>query len=277
MEKVLRVEDGKYVTGEVIGAEVELMKLLWENPDPTAEFAAQTIALDLSGYDDLYVIYDWAVGNNYLYSQLVPIDDGRYCLSGAYPSGTASEGSASIVRQVTFGNSGIVFSDAGMGYTGSGRTTRNNMCIPLKIYGIKNKLQVIASDVSTSASKCMLSNGKGVEDVIDREYVEVTADGVKTSATLLNELAAILDYSKLTYNAKLFVTSTGVGTSVPVNTFTNNAAYFGYIVYASPTVFQGGAYEIIPNASRVSMGNITSPTDRSSTVPASGASYRIYY
>jgi hypothetical protein len=57
----------------------------------------------------------------------------------------------------------------------------NTLCIPIAIYGIKQKINIslsaIAMDVSTSASKCMLSDGEtSVEDALTWKYIG-TASG----------------------------------------------------------------------------------------------------
>lgn len=166
MEKVLRVEDGKYVTGEVIGAEVELMKLLWENPSPTAAFAAQTIAMDLSGYDFVEIYFRQQYGDsNLVYTKCLKDVNGY--LSDTLASSVAGRGTYAFQRSFSVASSGVTFNNCSFGYTGQSATTNNNYCIPVKIYGIKNKIQTIANDVATTADKCIMSSGKSVEETIN--------------------------------------------------------------------------------------------------------------
>lgn len=104
------------------------MKVLWENPDKTATFAAQDITVeDISQFDFIGV---------------------EYCLTTSYPTQVmtsfASFSSGGLIcvlvggsnqgnRKVTFTNSTTITFDAGS-YSGS---TNNKAGVPYKIYGIK--------------------------------------------------------------------------------------------------------------------------------------------
>ena len=107
--------------------------------------------------------------------------------------------------------------------------------------------------------------------------VEVTADGVKSYATMLNELAALIDYSKLNKNSKLLIsTATAVNASI-ISTYGSDVAYFGSFYYGTATTIQAACYQIKVNDSHYSAGTIASPTDRDSTIPTSGITFKVEY
>lgn len=94
--------------------------LLWTNSAPTSSFSAQTIPLDLSGYDLILITSENSVSfaeNNV----------------GSKRQITYSSTSGQIRhRDFTVATTGITF-DAGYG----GSSTDNSNCRPYKIYGIK--------------------------------------------------------------------------------------------------------------------------------------------
>ena len=100
--------------------------LLWTNPDPTSNFAAQTVALDLSGYD--------AVMIETLRRKSTSYGSNNFGMVGSVIVCTAiGEGSTSwSERQATISSTGIQFNG---GYLGT--TSNNEYAIPQKIYGIK--------------------------------------------------------------------------------------------------------------------------------------------
>lgn len=102
----------------------EYRKLLWTNPSPTSSFAAQTISLDLSDYDEVEIYYRRSTANAATFSERYKI--GELGL-GYYISGTAVGD-----RTSTISTSGI---DVGTAW--SSNTAHNDFIIPLFIYGIK--------------------------------------------------------------------------------------------------------------------------------------------
>ena len=101
------------------------IKKLWENASPTSAFAAQTVSLDLSGYD--YVIIDavanvqsWIITQSFVFARnkdanmLIP-----------------STGSLHS-RDIHTKNNGIQF-DGG----NAGQSAINQSCVPIRICGIK--------------------------------------------------------------------------------------------------------------------------------------------
>ena len=107
----------------------ETKTLLWTNASPTSEFAAQTISLNLSGYDAVEIQFTGVLAK---------------CLVGrdaqAIYLGATETTSYSILRSRIYGvtANGITFNNAV--YKVSNANTlniANNLLIPIKIYGVK--------------------------------------------------------------------------------------------------------------------------------------------
>ena len=100
--------------------------LLWTNASPSSSFAAQTVSLDLSGYDAVLVTSCLATSaTNQDNAMLVMVgDSARLC-------GTDNANNA-FNRELTVLSSGVQF------YSGqTGTSSQNASRIPLKIFGIK--------------------------------------------------------------------------------------------------------------------------------------------
>jgi hypothetical protein len=148
-----RVTDAPLVDGNV---EVDLMKKLWENSAPSASFNAQNITLASDDYDYLL----WRFRYDYSGSFIIPpviVKKGEnvFC---SYVAGTSTL--VSRTRSASYQSDTVYSIDNATQGTG----TNNNVVIPIDVYGIKLKvtisLSAIISNVSTSASKCMLSDGE---------------------------------------------------------------------------------------------------------------------
>ena len=100
------------------------MTLLWTNPDPTANFSAQTVQGDFSGYDFFIVFFSFTSCGNCGAS--ICGKTNKYSISGKAASGTAYS------RYVTFSSAGAVFET---GYAGS--SSGAGYAIPLEIVGVK--------------------------------------------------------------------------------------------------------------------------------------------
>lgn len=113
--------------------------LLWTNPSPNAEFAPQTIALDMSSYGSalietgsLQMSINVDKFINYVRKQ-----DGYQGLgsvrAGNSSSGSYSRGTAYGMRDVIVSDTGLQFMD---GYYYNG-TKSNGYIIPTRIWGVK--------------------------------------------------------------------------------------------------------------------------------------------
>lgn len=114
----------RYITQKDAYREVKL----WENASLASSFSAQTIALDLSEYDGISILYYVDATTN------VHMSTGRV---GKKQSGcmwyvTASSGYR-LHRVFTVSDTGITFDTA----TNTGTVAANKVCIPHVIYGIK--------------------------------------------------------------------------------------------------------------------------------------------
>lgn len=109
-----------------------MFDLLWKNPSPSSDFPAQTIKLDLSNYQAVYIFYkllpnstDAAYG-----SKLIYIDDSPSWIAiteNYYDSGNL------VSRLVVVTKTGIQF------YTPVKSGSNNNSVMkPYKIYGVKS-------------------------------------------------------------------------------------------------------------------------------------------
>ena len=158
----------------------EYMKLLWENPNTTQAFAAQTVTLSSADWDFLLVVAGTASiilkkGVTTLNAMSVPF---------AYSSRMIID-----TRQLHLdANNNVVFESAyriQQTSAGSAITIAQNdsFIIPVAIYGIKAsfqfKVNAIATDLSTRADHCFLSdNETSVEDYITTVSRETIRTGV---------------------------------------------------------------------------------------------------
>lgn len=102
------------------------MELLWENASPDSAFVAQTLSIDLSGYQMIGLVFKWTKTWGYQPMAIMEKGSGQRYISGAGMGGTVS-------RQITeISDTKIVF---GTAYANAGENT--STCIPVKIYGIK--------------------------------------------------------------------------------------------------------------------------------------------
>ena len=110
--------------------------LLWTNPSPTANFAAQTVSLDLSGYEGVLVEFYATVSTQKLCAREYVKKGESYIGSGVKSTYNASgnlETNSLYTRGILHvDDNGIEFS-VGM----NGTSTANQVMIPTKIYGVK--------------------------------------------------------------------------------------------------------------------------------------------
>lgn len=111
-------------------------ELLWTNPNPTSNFGAQTISLDLSEYKYIIVTdksrTDW---NRFPRSSvIVPVGNfSMYIMMGNTDTGVEK-----TVRGIKATPTGVIFTAAYWG----GDSPYTNYNIPLKIYGIRGDMGI---------------------------------------------------------------------------------------------------------------------------------------
>ena len=138
-------------TSGVINA--EYMKLLWENPNTTASFAAQTITLNSADYDYLLIIFNYLTSSNIAGSELIQKGQSTRLGTVSGTDGTVFLRNVTYVSEISY-----TFADA---YKNNG-TVDNSRCVPVAIYGIKKdfqfKVNAIANELSTRADHCFLDD-----------------------------------------------------------------------------------------------------------------------
>lgn len=105
------------------------MELLWENASSTSEFAAQTVALDLSAYQFVGIFFRWTVTSEFADQPLAIQAKG----TGMRYIGGVGAGSNVSRRIDDINDVGIVF---GPSFSGTTSEIASTM-IPISIYGIK--------------------------------------------------------------------------------------------------------------------------------------------
>jgi len=149
---------------------VELIKTLWTNPDPSATFAAQSITLPNDDYDFLLILANFS--NTVTDTQATAIlakSQGTY-LNGSHTGGSAFGVARRWIKHDS--DTSLIVEDAYSATSSSAaQTITNGRIIPVAVYGLKSSVNVdmsaLVANVSTSASKCMLSDGEtSVEDAL---------------------------------------------------------------------------------------------------------------
>lgn len=108
----------------------EYRKLLWSNPNPTSQFAAQTVSLDLSDYDEVEVVSKpYSSDTSYFASRVKVGNKGMIYSQTGYGSPVRIYGTQ---RNFTPTSTGVAFGD-GLDFSAS---TNNAYCVPYQIYGI---------------------------------------------------------------------------------------------------------------------------------------------
>lgn len=105
------------------------MDLLWTNPSPTTAFATQTVSLDLTDYNYVYIIAKATTGEAYYSSFIVKVGGAEQliCVATTY----LRKRNASVTA------SGVTFDG---GYNQSSVSTwegNTSSAIPYQIYGIR--------------------------------------------------------------------------------------------------------------------------------------------
>ena len=212
----------------------DILKLLWSNPNPTSAFASQNITLSSDDYDLLLCVYKRTT-DNAASACTMALKGGALFLQ---QSKASSDGAGAFTRDcwpVSGSSTVFNFSDT---YGATGTTAagvNNNYLIPLKIYGVKStiklKFDAIASDVSTSANKCMMPDGEtnvaeeisGINGTLNT-ISGLPLMGVATGRNNAGESSVVIDISNLVFddNSPLFinmifrngVSSTNDGTAI---------------------------------------------------------------
>lgn len=116
-----------------VGAMAEWV-LLWENASPTSAFAAQTVQLNLSSYDAVFIYYQNSTPKSYG-SPIILVGTPEYVFRFSSNNGNNQR---YFTRSATVTTSGVEFSACQYFQQGSSNgTAQNTDLVPVKIYGIK--------------------------------------------------------------------------------------------------------------------------------------------
>lgn len=190
--------------------------LLWTNPSPGTEFAAQTVSLDLSEYAGVIVEFN-ANTNTSNYQTCTRVfckkSDPEYFGGGAVPA------SGALGRTLRITNEGVFF---GNGF--SAASTTNGTAIPTKIYGVKEYVvepvgtqmgvYAIGNNPSEQYANCLIENCKfkklkvvSYENIASSEssYPKISINDVQNTRPAVGTIFDV-------YNKKVSITSlAGVG------------------------------------------------------------------
>lgn len=147
-------------------AKLPLYKKLWENPNPTSAFAAQTITLLSDDYDFLMVVYETSLNGT---------TDVNISTKGNSIQLSSSGATAPIYRIMDY----VSVTSYSVGASYYGGTESDIYNVPLVIYGFKKDVDIssVIASVSTEASKCMMSDGvTNVEDKFTLQTSQATAE-----------------------------------------------------------------------------------------------------
>lgn len=113
--------------------------LLWENPNPSATFDAQTVELDLSQYVGAIIEFnEGSVGQSVVCSRVyIEKNDTQGLYGGSVVGGETH------ARKATVTNTGVIFE---IGSYGVNSSTSPNIVIPSKIYGVQEYVVEQRSD-----------------------------------------------------------------------------------------------------------------------------------
>ena len=103
------------------------MDLLWTNSSPTSNFAAQTVALDLTEYSMVVVVFKFTTTLSY-YGMAIGVINGLTYVGSIIQYDSDDQ----VRREFTPSGSGVTFTD-GRNKTG----VNNTYCVPVYIYGVR--------------------------------------------------------------------------------------------------------------------------------------------
>ena len=156
--------------------------LLWENSNPTAEFAPQTVSLDLTDYAGVIIEFrlktDSTKINTRLYAKKNEDVDSNFGAGSYY-----TKGDSNAARGVIVTNTGVEFAE------GYGNMTLNNrICIPITIYGVKEYV-VEPIDSVTAEQKFFQASSNQTIYTLEKDYDLLMIDGSDSNSFIgyLNE------------------------------------------------------------------------------------------
>lgn len=230
------------INGNIINSQeplpipVELMTKLWENPDPTSAFAAQTITLANDDYDFLL----WIVK-----------DCSSICSKGS--GATFSIASRSSGQPVNYIRASVYISDTSYSITDCNGGLNNDMLIPLVIYGFKKTVSFVSGSNCDVEYK-LVATGTTLDSLKTAIKALSRADYMKSYINIVDDSLNAGNIMMMPEDGRDFVKAFG-GISSPYNAsyisrhwrviYNANNDTISYGVYSQPV--SGSMSEHYPN------------------------------
>lgn len=133
-------------------------KLLWQNPSPSAAFNGQTVTLseDPENYDALLFV---SLYQGIYHTDFVMIGSSTFTIVSYKDSTTSSSSDTTLAwRNVTISGRAVTINNAMYNSASAGGYNRNDLCIPIYIYGVKFSGTDIGSGHGVSNKELLWSN-----------------------------------------------------------------------------------------------------------------------
>ena len=122
-----------------------MMDLLWENPNPSAEFAAQTVNVNLSGYDTIEIVTTFSAGGTNRFRTKLALGENTLLSTVGEVVG-ASMKMYMVGRNCSTNANGVIFNTGGYKYFDAAAFVESNTyAVPYRIYGVRNNLTSLLS------------------------------------------------------------------------------------------------------------------------------------
>lgn len=237
------ITDEPFVSGKI---NTEIFTKLWENPNPTSAFAAQTINLSSDDYDFLLWVMKYTGGDTYTYSEIA--SKGSEVLLRT--TGTTAQSYTLTYQRVVSRVSDTEYSiGQNYGQAGNGnRSVDNTFNYPLAVYGFKKTVSfdfsALVANVSTEASKCMLNDGRSVEQATTWRSLGQTSGNAEI--TIPNDVTEVY--------ARAVATNSGGGSfTFRFLTVEDDILDLGNGFYTDSTLNASGAYQWIKATRKASL------------------------
>ena len=222
-------------SGNGVPADLEPV-LLWENPDVTASFDAQTISLDLTKYAGVVIDYNRKTTNTKLQTRFYMkrndvTNDGAF-----YASSNQAD---NVLRKTSLSDTGVQFYSCNN--AGTGEASNTNM-IPTKIYGIKNYIvePAVGDLLWHNDNPTTALNSKDIAGDYSK-YSKIYVEG-RMSATADYKISAVIEKSD-TYGGGLAANpNNGTSLQFRIVSFTDSNIHIsiGYLYTITGSTAQNG-------------------------------------
>lgn len=143
--------------------------------------------------------------------------------------------------------------------------------------GDYSKFMIRPAGTDPTYTRPAMSNAELTDKVNRRNYVAITADGVKTYSALLNEIYSLIDISKITIDSKMFFD----GAVYTLNGITGSEIVYTNVQYVSTMALHTTLLRLRNNDSHIYGTHTdtsgTTITDVDSLAMAAGNSMYLYY